>query len=302
VRAEVEWPNLFLVGAPRAGSTALYEFLGQHPEIFMSPSKEPGFLAVDGELFDLEHRRGSEASYFITSIDAYRRLFRHRDGEPLFGEATPHYLHDPRVPLRIRHYSPAAKVVAILRSPAARAHSAHMMEVRDGAEPCTFTDAVKAALADGGGAPMLAAGFYADAIARYQEAMGRELTVVLHDDLVAQPAATLGRLYEARGVDPEFVPDTRSRPNRSGLPRSRRMHRLVSTALDHRVMRRVHLHGPRGSGKALERLRNRYYASFVEPRALPGGEERFYNRALYREDILRTSELIERDLSSWLDG
>ena len=143
---ECLWPNLYLVGAPRSGTTAVYEYLRQHPDVYMSPSKEPGFFAIDGELYDLEERHDLKEGYFITSIDAYRSLYRHRRGERVLGDATLHYLHDPKVPLRIRHYAPDAKIVAILRGPSARTYSAYMMSVRDEGTSVSFGEALRDAL------------------------------------------------------------------------------------------------------------------------------------------------------------
>jgi hypothetical protein len=296
------WPNLFLVGAPRSGTTALYEYLAAHPDVFMSPAKEPGFLAAPGSLYDLERRRQQRDSYFITSIDDYRLLFRHRSGERLVGEATPHYLHDPRVPPRIAHYCREAKILVSLRSPAARSHSAHMMEVRDGAAGNDFAAALMHAVLSPDRPAMLAASFYAEALRRFFDHLGRDrVLVLLHEDLHSDLDACLTRVWEFLEIDATFRPSVRVRPNRSGVPRSRRVHDAVMRCLDHRRLRRLHLHGPKGLSRRLEAMRNLYFAGAVVPRALDRRLERDFNRAFFRSDIQATEELIGRDLSHWLE-
>ena len=105
------WPNLFVVGAPRAGTTSLYHYLRQHPEIYMSPLKEPHFFS----------HSNPQSDTVVKHQDAYLRLFDAARGEKLRGEASPAYLADPDAPARIKDASPEAKIVAVLREPVSRA-------------------------------------------------------------------------------------------------------------------------------------------------------------------------------------
>jgi len=121
----------------------------------MTPAKEPGFFAVDGELYDLESRHTLEKTYFLTSIEAYQALFRFRKDEVVIGDATPHYIYDRRLPQRIAHYAPEAKIVAILRSPADRMYSHYMMDARDGRQRRTFEEHVAEAFRSKSAHPLL---------------------------------------------------------------------------------------------------------------------------------------------------
>jgi hypothetical protein len=128
-------PNFFIVGAPKAGSTALAHFLSQHPEACMSVPKEPHF-------FDAHYERG---------LDFYERCFpslgpRHS----ALGEATPSYLMVPYVPSRLAKYHSAARIILLLRDPVERAFSSWWMLFARGMEPLAFEEALTAEVQQGG--------------------------------------------------------------------------------------------------------------------------------------------------------
>ena len=218
---KIIWPNLFLIGVPKAGSTAVYLYLHQHPQVYMTPAKEPGFFAIDGELYDLEHRHTLKNSYFLTSIEAYQTLFRYQTNEIVIGDATPHYFFHKRAALRIAHYSPDAKIVAILRSPADRMYSAYMMDVRNGAQQLTFEEIVTQVRSNQAATTHILNSYYFEHLKHYFDLFKSEqLKIVLYDDLSANGVGLMKELYQFLNVDDSFVPDTSIRPNRSGVPKS----------------------------------------------------------------------------------
>ena len=296
---EWRWPNLYVIGAPRAGTTALHYYLGQHPQIFMASEKEPWFMDAPCGPYELEAQHERRSSTGVSTIDDYRRLFRHVRDEDLIGEATPGYLYSHRVPQRISHYAPDAAAVVILRSPAARMFSHYSMGVRDGRADTGFDEAVRSAVAER--SSLFTDSLYAEGIARFQTGLGRDRVIVLlHDDLDRSPAAAMRALYASLGVDDGFSPATSLRPNQSGVPRSRLAARVTSLALGPRVMRAVHLYGPRGLGQRLDRARDWYFAHGLRQSRVSRADELAYNRRLFRDDIERTASLIGRDLGHWL--
>ena len=140
-------PNFLIIGSQKAGTTALYHYLKQHPQIFMSGTKEPCFFAFEGEDLDFRSPTGERVfvgSYGINNIDDYRRLFERVRDEKAIGEASPIYLIHPKATERIRHYLPDAKLIAILRDPVDLAYACFLMDRRAGLEPCEiFADALK---------------------------------------------------------------------------------------------------------------------------------------------------------------
>jgi len=97
-------PNLFIVGAMKCGTTAWYEYLRSHPDIFMPDLKEPGYFALD-----LPKWRGIESEH------EYSALFADSGPAGVIGEASAIYLMSNAAPHAIRNYNPAAKILIFLR-------------------------------------------------------------------------------------------------------------------------------------------------------------------------------------------
>jgi hypothetical protein len=130
------FPDFFVIGAPKAGTTALHAALARHPQLYLSSVKEPKFFLCDGPP-PAQGGPGDAHSYreWIWRPDAYERLFAAAPAGTLRGESTPLYLADPRAVDRIRAAVPDARLIAILRDPVDRAYSnwAHLWA--DGLEP-----------------------------------------------------------------------------------------------------------------------------------------------------------------------
>jgi len=138
-------PNFLIIGAAKSGTSSLHRYLMEHPQIFMSPVKEPNFFALEGQQVDFSRPAMVEKILpkLATDMDAYQTLSQDVRREQAIGEASSWYLHSTRAPARIRHHIPDAKLIAILRNPAQRADSAYRMNVRDGWETyATFDDAL----------------------------------------------------------------------------------------------------------------------------------------------------------------
>ena len=95
-------PNFLIIGAAKSGTTSLYHYLRQHPEIYMSPVKEPHFFALEGKKADFSGPGNGMSRHGITTIKAYRTLFQGVSNELAIGEASSSYLYDQEAPGRIR--------------------------------------------------------------------------------------------------------------------------------------------------------------------------------------------------------
>ena len=84
-------PNFFVVGAQKAGTTSLYYYLDQHPQIYMCPRKEPHFFQGEGSTFRWPGRRLAP----VTDLEDYQALFEGVSDEKAVGEASASYLYDP---------------------------------------------------------------------------------------------------------------------------------------------------------------------------------------------------------------
>jgi hypothetical protein len=297
-------PDFLIIGAPKSGTTSLYRYLETHPDIYMSPVKEPrymafpdrdpGFRGVAGRRFNRE---------VIWRYEEYRALFAGRGAERMAGEASATYLWAPAAPSTIRRVVPGAKLIAILRDPVTRAHSHFCHNRRLGREPRdTFGEALDAE-ADriaGGWNPNVhyrSRGLYGEQIARYLELFPREqLLVLLYDDLRTRPAWTLSEVCRFLGIDESFTFDTSARHNvTEGIPRRVWLARLF--AADYRLKRAGRALIP-GSVRSL--LYHRLYRTNLDPRPPLDPELRRSLREYFRDDIVRLESLIRRDLGAWM--
>jgi hypothetical protein len=115
------WPDFFVIGAPKAGTTALHAALARHPQRYLSPVKEPKFFLCDGEPPPRWQRRGPGDAHsrleWVWRQDRYQALFDAAGPGQLRGESTPFYLYDYDAPGRIRAAVPQARLIAVLRDP-----------------------------------------------------------------------------------------------------------------------------------------------------------------------------------------
>jgi hypothetical protein len=122
------FPDFFIVGHPKSGTTALYEMLRRHPQIFM-PVKEPSYFGP--ELPRSAARGLSERN----RLEEYLSLFAAAAPEQRVGEATPSYLRSETAARRIAEVQPNARIIAILREPASFVRSLHLEFVQSHMEP-----------------------------------------------------------------------------------------------------------------------------------------------------------------------
>jgi Sulfotransferase family len=192
-------PNLFVVGAAKAGTTSLWRYLDAHPDVFMSRVKEPHFFSRFG--------RGVEV---VKDPAAYARLFADGGGRRYRGEASPSYLPDPETPGRLRDACPEARILVSLRDPVERAYANYWTYVGLGLERRSFPDAVREELAASEvdfaatPPPFVRRGFYAEQLERYRAAFGPSAVVVIFlADLAADVRGTMRSIFERLDLDPE---------------------------------------------------------------------------------------------------
>ena len=295
-------PDFLIVGAAKAGTTSLYHYVRRHPEIYMSPVKEPRYFALAGHPLDFTGPGdGRLFATTATTLEDYRRLFAGRRNETVAGEASVLYLPDAGAAAAIAEAIPGARIVAVLRNPAERAYSGYLYHARDGREPLSFEEAL-AAEDDRRAAGWFTAwqyrgqGFYHRHLSRYYERFPTEqIRVFLYEDLDRDPHGFLRELFRFLGVDDAFQPDVSVRWNPSGRPRSRRFQRVLTG--HHPVKEAVkRVIPPEWGHRVIDRIQ---VANLERPPLSP--ETRADLVAGYEDDIRRLEQLIGRDLSGWLD-
>ena len=295
-------PTFLVIGAARSGTTALYAYLQQHPQVFMSPIKEPNFFSFEGQSLDV---RGPGHDYIdnsTTDLASYRALFEDAPPQGAVGEASPLYLYAEQAPARIRHHLPEARLIAILRNPVEQAFSHFLYAKRQTLEPLDdFSAALDAQ-------PERAADhwqplFQYSRFPRYGEQLQRyyalfpagQIQIHLYEDFEEDPQAVLADVFEFIGVDRAFEADVGYRPNVGGVPRSSFLQNLVMRP---NLLSRVV--GPLVPEELKRRVRDAVSDRNVErPRLDDRTRERL--RDELESDVRILQELIGRDLSAWLE-
>ena len=173
------WPNFFIVGAANSGTTSLYGYLKQHPDVFMPALKEPHYFAQVSPSHEQRYLRT-----IIREEAAYLRLFHRAEGYKAIGEASPSYLWEANAPYRIRRAIPHAKIIILLRDPVERAYSHYLMDVREGLQNLPFHEALREdrnQRKKGWSVSHLYVelGLYAEQVRRYLEAFGSDRVLIL---------------------------------------------------------------------------------------------------------------------------
>ena len=292
-------PNFFVIGAGKSGTTSLWRYLEQHPEVYMSAIKEPNFFTFEGGVPDF---RGPRTPWAVTDLEAYRALFAGVSEEKAIGEASAYYLYSEEAPKRIRHHVPDAKLVAVLRNPVDRAYSHFLYRLAQGGEGLTdfaqALDAEEERVRERWGPSFhyKRRGFYHEQLSRYYDLFGPEqIRVYLYEDLKEDPVGMTQSIFRFLGVDDAFVPDTSRRHNVARIPRSRALQAFIEKPNPFKSVLRPFL--PKGLRKRIAlNLRNR---NLAKPPPMPEGVREGLTEA-YREDILKLQKLVGRDLSGWL--
>lgn len=292
----VTLPNFIVIGAAKAGTTALYWYLAEHPEVFMSPVKETNFFAYGldarGELLygDPEHHQ-----FPIKSLPDYEKLFAGAGDAAALGEASPIYLECPQSADRIRRLLPATRIICGLRHPVDRAYSDYLMHLRDRGRALDPVHDLSASAAwTRPDSHWMRVSRYHQQLLRYYNAFSRDqIHIFLFDDLKRSPRRVMRDLYRFLGVDSEFVPDLATPHNVGGMPASR----LLEGVFTSRAIRSVV--APWIPARAANWIRRVRTHNLRQAPPLPAGlkQELTYR---FRADIVKTSELIERDLGHWL--
>jgi Sulfotransferase domain len=293
-------PDFFLVGAFKSGSTALYEALRQHPQVFMPFHKEPVYFGAD-----LTHRYGA------MTLDDYLRLFRDARPDQRVGEASTWYLYSTSAAREIKEFSPEAQILVILRNPVDVMYAQHNQLIFNVIEDIPSFEEALAAEPDRRAGRRLPdypinvenlfyrhSVHFAEQLERYFEVFSRDhVHVMLYDDLRRDPDDVLRGCLEFLGVDPALAPP---------MPRSNESRRVRSPLVQRLIfapklllplapyLRRFPL---------VRRVRTRMLEmnSETRPRAPMDPALR---RQLTKEltpEIERLGQLIERDLSAWLE-
>jgi hypothetical protein len=306
------FPNFLIIGAPKSGTSSLYNYLQQHPDIFMSSVKEPHFFVYQADDKIEGYGPGDRNTVqrlFFTDPDRYHALFKEGADKPARGEASAMYIYYPVTPLRIKDAIPDVKLIAVLRNPVERAHSSYLHMVREGRETCASFEAAlqeEEARIQDDWLPLWhykKMGFYHEQLERYYDAFdASQIRIYLFEDFESEPLAVMQDIFRYLGVDDAFVPDMTIRHNITGVPKNKMLHRL------HHFLKKPHslkaALKPMFPQVMRRSLKTRLVAQLQtknlhKPSLAPEVRQGLIDA--YRPDIAKLQTLLQRDLSHWLE-
>lgn len=299
-------PNFFIVGAAKAGTTSLYAYLSQHPDIYLSRLKEPKYLSLSAN--KLPHNGPGDTKVdesIIKSHEAYLNLFANALHEKVIGEASADYLffHETAIS-EIKKLNPESNILIILRNPIDRAFSAYKHMVKDKRESLSFE---RALIHEEHRRNMnyefiwfyKEAGFYYKQVRNYLHSFDKEsVKICLYEDFAERPIDTMKDIFRFLKVDDSFMPNADVKHNVSQLHYNESFDEFLST-YDHpikRLLRPILLEsiGREATENLVNYLRDNNLVRLKS-------KTRKFLIDLYREDIFKLEELLNRDLSVWLE-
>ncbi len=311
-------PSFFIVGAPKAGTTALYHYLDQHPQIYMSPIKEPCYFASEvrpenfaPQMQPLVERDMRQVREYLDSglrekrfggivadWEDYLKLFGGARDEKAIGEASVCYLWSETAAANIASRVPGARIIMVLRNPVERAFSQYCHAVTNGLTDLPFRKYVEASVQSedrkfGPLYPMLEFGLYYHQVKRYLALFPRDrVKIHLYDDYRHCPSAFLRDVLAFLEVDASFTPDTSEKHLQPHIPRSAGAVRSLKRCGLWQLARTLVPSALRRPAKAV------IYRSRASLHL--GPEDRACLAEYYREDVAHLEGLLDRDLQHWL--
>jgi hypothetical protein len=294
-------PNFMIVGVEKAGTTSVYNYLKQHPQVYMSPVKEPNFLERDWSQYYAQG--GKYSAKRIDTLEKYATLFEGVTNEVAIGEVSPNCLfhYEKSIP-RIQEYLPDAQIIVILRSPVDRAYSDYLMHVRDCINSDSLMPLSEQIKFSSQNSFTILKGFYYEKVKYFQDTFGADrFSVLLYDDLKQSNRTFMKEIYEMIGVSEDFNPDTSKRFQTAEVPKNKSINSLLRTKNPVRSAAASCLKVVMPA-EARQKLRNTLIGFNAVTDSLPSlsYEDRAALIEIYKEDILRLQDLLNRDLTAWL--
>lgn len=300
-------PNLFLIGGMRCGSTSLNLILSQHPDIFMSPIKEPKYYVAEAmrripnatSTQKLDIARYEAKGRYRTS-ETYSSLFDKVGNERIVGESSQYLFHTDVIPTILAD-SPNARILVSLRDPVDRLFSEYQYMSRRGKEIGSFSFFAQQCLdkALGGNPiqiPSLAKGLQGTLLAPWIESFGREnVKVILFEDLKSDFPAMTKSIFDWLGVATNFEP-LAIHAQKGGAFRRNRLVGIIDSQM--RGFKRFKQLIPR---LYKEKIRAAIYARVLERPEMDNATRRSLND-FYRQDVDALENIIGQKLDGWLQN
>lgn len=311
-------PNFFVVGAAKAGTSSLGDYLSRHPAIYISPIKEPHFFSADIRMPDFRPDYRERVSFdvktylgnhplperHIAHIDnqsQYLELFREVKNEVAIGELSTGYLYSSRAAENLFKFNPDARVVMVLRQPVERAYSHYLMNIRDmwdydpGFINALERDFNSSEKGWGKSHLYVELGLYFEQVSRYLKSFPEShIKIFLYEDFKNDPAGLIKELCAFLGVGAATLSaeDFTTHKNVAELPRFKISGPYIP--LFNAFRKYIGMHLP-------DKIKTRIRKMILSKKNVPKLQQEEFEQAMkyFSDDIQKLSVLIKRDLRKW---
>lgn len=316
---DTKLPNFIIVGAAKSGTTSLYNYLDEHPDVYMSPIKEPNHFSSDIEpekfnkafkkherekRIDLDEYLNGNMDYklwgdYVQKWEQYRKLFKNVKHEKAIGEVSNSYLFSQVAAKNIIEKLPQVKIIMMLRNPMERAFSHYLANMRDGKTIKNFREEVESNYTLetrewGKKYLYIELGMYYQQVKRYLDVFPREnIKMYLYDDYKKDSVLLVKDLFRFIGVNPNVTIDFSKKYNESKIPKNKYFNFIISKS------------GIKKSAIKLfpleyrEKIKSMFFTNEKKPKL--SVEDKKFLLGIYREDIKNLSHVMNRDLHTWLE-
>ena len=284
--------DFFIVGAPKAGTTSLYHYLSEHPQVEMSSQKEPDYFS--------DKAINEQGMYYtknrVNSLAKYESLFVQKESV-VYGEASVSYLFYENVPEDIKKYNPNAKIIIMLRNPIERAFSHYLMDYRLGLISDSFEN-VLAKKSKHKNAHLFYQQYievskYSKQIQRYLDFFKKEnILFIDYEDFKKNVSKTVDQVYNFLNISTEFVADINTKHNTFIMPKNKIIRLIYSFVFLRKILTFLF------PTYLVKNIRVLLFKSDQKPELLK--ETRSLLKRIFNDDIKNLEEVLSKDYSKWI--
>lgn len=298
-------PNFLIVGAAKAATTSIHDYLKQHPDVFMTELKEPCFFTFYNEpppTFTTDRK-----VRFVHDITEYKNLFKESSiSHKVKGESsTPYMFFYKKTVENLKKILPNTrdlKILIVLRNPIDRAYSQYMMKVRDVVEDLSFEEAIKQEknrIKSNAHFDFfyLKRGLYFNQVKHYMDNF-ENVKVVFYDDFKRDKDSFFSDILEFLALDyMEF--QTIKKKNVSGVPRVKFLNDFILSNL--KVKRAIFHYLPDSIRHKINKVKKAIFELNIAKPPKMRTKTRENLKEFYKEDVTKLSRLLKKDLSYWFE-
>ena len=285
--------DFFIVGAPKAGTTSLYHYLTEHPEVEMSREKEPDYFSDEA----IQKQGLYYGNNRIDTEEKYYSLFNVESKNVIFGEASVSYLFYKSVAGDIKKYNANAKIIIILRNPIDRAFSHYLMDYRLGLVSDSFEDIIIKKSRDKNAhlfyQQYIKVGEYATQLKRYFDIFDKEnILLVDYEDFKSDVTGTVNSVYSFLNVSTEFSADVNKKHNTFTMPKNKLIRFVYSFVVIRNILSFIF---PKNIVKAVRFI---LFKKDKKPKLLEETSNQL--KHYFSNDVRLLESIIGKDYSKWI--